>query len=226
MTIRRLLPLVFLLCLFGGMGTRVSAHQVAQYPTSAGWKYTVLNRVFYQAPTDWPNAYNARTQDAMATWTDLNHAEISFLLGGDAPDNNWSCGTSYDFLKETDVPAPGKMSTTVCNAFNSTTRIKVDPVGGWYTGVSTPEPIFDNDFQGFITHEFGHALQAWDHCTDGNVNDTDPCEGAHYDTTYNGLICDGYRPAISSTMCQSAAEPSSQDRSLEEHDRDLVNDMY
>ncbi len=44
-----------------------SAHSVNDYPTLAGWKYSILTRIFYTHPTHWPSSFNARTDDAMAT---------------------------------------------------------------------------------------------------------------------------------------------------------------
>jgi len=118
------------------------------------------------------------------------------------------------------------METTTCWAVNSTARILVDPTPNWWTDSSTPNPVAREDFQGAITHELGHALQAWGRCTDGDSQD--PCHGMHYDTQYNGLICDSSAYATYSTMCQLA--PYGDDywriRSLEEHDKDLVQGMY
>lgn len=58
-------------------------HSVSQYP-NFGWKYTILNRRFYQAPTDWPNTYNGRAGDAMQRWTGLTGSNLSFDLMPDA----------------------------------------------------------------------------------------------------------------------------------------------
>lgn len=50
----RLAPLLAGLILVTGPVAPARAHSIDDYPTSAGWKYTILSRVFYQAPDNWP----------------------------------------------------------------------------------------------------------------------------------------------------------------------------
>jgi hypothetical protein len=50
-------------------GPTASGHNITQYPTSAGWQYTILTRSFYTHPTQWLSSFNARTDAAMSTWT-------------------------------------------------------------------------------------------------------------------------------------------------------------
>jgi hypothetical protein len=97
---------------------------------------------------------------------------------------------------------------------------------GWYTGTQSPQPGNLWDFWGVMTHELGHAHQAWIACTDGGTGD--PCDGAHYDTTNNLAICDlSGAPASFHTMCVSSGIGNSwRLRTLEAHDRDLVESAY
>lgn len=58
--------------------------------------------------------------------------------------------------------------------------------------------------------------------------DDDPCHGSHYDSTYNGAICDVSDLQNYHTMCAKSlsGDEKWRRRSLETHDKDLVNDMY
>jgi hypothetical protein len=203
-----------------------SAHSVNNYPTSAGWKYTILNRVFYQAPNNWPNAYNNRAEDAMTKWTNVSGSAISFSLAGNASTDSWSCGTDWDLVTTANFTSGACGSATLCNATNSTVRIRINTDYTWYTGSTTPNPNNQPDLQATITHELGHAHQAWAECTNGASND--PCPGHHYDPSNNGLICDSSELTNYHTMCSPA--PSTGEtwrrRSLETHDEDLVQAMY
>lgn len=202
------------------------AHSVDDYPTSAGWKYTILSRVFYQAPNNWPNTYNPRTRDAMERWTDLTGSNLSFSLAGDASTDTWSCGTAWDLVTTADLLFGTYGATSLCSATNSTTRIRVNTDYSWYTGSMTPNPGNQPDLQGTMTHEFGHAHQAWAICTNGASED--PCPGAHFDPTYNGMICDSSDLMTYHTMCSPAPVTGEtwRRRSLETHDEDLVVAMY
>lgn len=209
----------------GNVGT-ASAHLVSDYP-ALGWKYTVLSRVFYQAPTKWPATYNARTQDAMATWTNLSGSSLSFSLGPVATTDSWSCGTAWDLVTTDATLASGVLArTTQCSTQNNTARIRLNPDYTWYTGSATPNPSSQQDLQGVLTHELGHAHQAWGVCTDGLTND--PCRGMHYDSTYNAALCDSTNPQGYHTMCSSALAGTNgyRWRPLESHDIDLVEAMY
>jgi hypothetical protein len=116
----------------------------------------------------------------------------------------------------------------VCPSLNSTVRITLSTAYNWYTGASTPNPSPQVDVQAIVTHELGHAHQAWTHCTDGDADDKDPCHGNHYDPTYNGAICDLSTPANYSTMCYLVLSGTNnwRWRNLETHDVDLVESMY
>jgi len=93
---------LFLVGLVIGGSVGASAHDFADYPNK-GWKYSILNRVFYQSPGSWPSAYNPRTDDAMAKWNAISGNSLSFALAGNAVTNGWSCGQTFDFLKEVQV---------------------------------------------------------------------------------------------------------------------------
>jgi hypothetical protein len=149
---------------------------------------------------------------------------LSQQRGGQAASNTWVCGTSYDLLIREAPSGGAAASTTVCGAVNSTVRIRVNPSYTWYTGSSTPNPSGTTDLQGLITHELGHAHQAWIVCTSGTA---EPCPGGHYDTTFNFPLCDTSTPAQLHTMCRSVSMANSwRIRSLETHDRDLVEAAY
>lgn len=224
------LTLTLLLVTIFTVGTvqSASAHLVADYPTPYGWKYTILSRVFKQAPTAWPDAYNARATAAMATWTNLPGSALSFSLGANASTDAWACGTAWDLLTTAPLPLGVLGAIDVCSTPNSTTRILMSSNVAYYTGASTPNPPNNPDLQASVTHELGHAHQAWGHCTDGTPGDVDPCQGNHYDSTFNAAICNASTPAQYSTMCTPALSGSNswRRRSLETHDIDLVENMY
>jgi hypothetical protein len=203
------------------------AHSVVDYPAQ-GWKYSpsLRNRIYFQAPTIWPNGYNARTVDAMTRWNNLGGSGLTFSLAGDAASDSWSCGTSWDHLMTADLMSGTLASTAQCEDENSTARIRVNTDYSWYTGSSTPNPANQRDLQGVLTHELGHAHQAWGSCTDGS--DDDPCHGMHFDSTYNGAICDSLDFQGYHTMCQFALGGTNgyRWRSTETHDEDVVEDMY
>jgi hypothetical protein len=203
------------------------AHNISDYPGDGGWKYTILNRIFYTHPTQWPSSFNNRTDDAMAKWTSLTGSGLSQQRNGTAPTGNWSCGAAFDMLRYAFLSGPALGATLLCTPVNSTVRITMDTAANWYTGSSTPDPSNQPDFQGLITHELGHAHQAWAVCTN-DPDATDPCPGNHYDTTHNGAICDqSGMPAQYSTMCTSVSTTNSwRWRSLETHDQDLVESAY
>lgn len=208
-----------------GLTSSSQAHNVADYPAN-GWKYTILSRVFYQSPNSWPNSYNARTTDAMDKWNAVSSMSLTRSLAGDATSDSWSCGTSYDFLKEVSLGGGAQIADTlVCPAANSTVRIRVNSDYTFYTGSSTPNPNSQEDLQGIMTAELGHAVQAWGACTNGDP--ADPCPGGHYDPINNGLICDMTDLTSYSTMCNGiATQYTWRWRSLEMHDMDLPQAMY
>lgn len=204
-----------------------AAHSVNDYPTDAGWQYTILSRVFYQAPNDWPNGYNNRTEDAMATWTNLTGSSLSFSLAGNASTDSWSCGTNWDLVTTADLASGTYGAALLCPATNSTTRIRVNTDYTWYTGDTTPNhPNNQPDLQGTMTHELGHAHQAWEVCTNGSSSD--PCPGKHFDPSNNALVCDESDLPNYHTMCSPAPDTGEtwRRRSLETHDEDLVEAMY
>jgi hypothetical protein len=207
------------------------AHHVSDYPSHYGWKYTSgnYNRVFYTAPVSWPDNWNARADDAMAAWTAIPNNALSFSRGGDAAqDAGWVCGSSFDFLT-TNLMDPALLAeTTPCAPQNSTVRIKFNTYFyDWYHGASTPNTSTLWDVQGVLTHELGHANQAWSVCSDDDPGG-DPCPGAHYDTSFNSAICDLSDQGHSSTMCYNGFDRqfSWYMRSLEPHDKDLPAEMY
>lgn len=209
------------------------AHSVNDYPGN-GWKYTSSNltRTFLQAPNNWPNAYNARTSDAMATWTNLSGSQLSQILSGDASSDSWSCASSsHNLVTTASIAGSTIAQTTTCIAQNSPVRIRLDTNETWYTAASTPNPANQRDLQAVMTHELGHAHQAWLVCTDGGTSD--PCEGKHFDPTNNGAICDAQDLPNFHTMCGGASgnpplggSEQWRARSIETHDRDLVEAMY
>ena len=147
---------------------------------------------------------------------------------GTAGSDSWGCGTAYDFLDLAPIDLTGKIlaTTTVCSATDSTVHIRFDSAETWYTGSSTPNPVGQPDAQGLVMQELGHAHQAWAKCTDGASKD--PCQGYHYDSTFNASLCDTSNLQAYSTMC-SVTPGSGQEwrwRSLETHDIDLVENMY
>lgn len=210
-----------------GQTSTATAHSVSDYP-SFGWQYTILNRVFYKAPNAWPDRFTNPTSAMMDDWNAIGSMNLVRSLAGDASTGSWSCGTSFDLVRtDNTMPAGVYMSTTVCSATNSTTRIRVNTGDfDWYTDSSTPNPSGQADLRGVMKHELGHALQAWVFCTNNPDND-DPCPGAHYDPTYNAALCDtsdwpGYH-----TMCSSVQESQTwRWRTLETHDIDLPQAMY
>ena len=143
--------------LFAGSSV-ASAHSVNDYP-SAGWQYTILSRVYYQAPNDWPNGYNNRTEDAMAKWTNVSGSAISFSLAGNAASDSWSCGTGWDLVTTANLASGTLGSATLCPATNSTVRIRVNTDYTWYTGSTTPNPNNQPDLQATMTHELGHPTR-------------------------------------------------------------------
>lgn len=162
----------------------------------------------------------------MARWTNLSGSSLSFSLAGDASQNGWSCGTAWDHLTTANLASGVAGDATLCSATNSTTRIRLNTDFTWYTGSSTPNPSNQYDVQATMTHELGHAHQAWAACTDGGARD--PCRGAHYDSTYNGAICNSSDPQTYHTMC-AVGLPGNDKwrfRSTETHDEDLVEGMY
>jgi hypothetical protein len=159
-------------------GRAASAHSVDDYPAN-GWQYTILSRVYYQAPNNWPNGLNARTNDAMASWNALSGSALHLDLSGNAPSDSWSCGTSYDFVTQLQLMNGGVAATSTCVTATSTVRIALDPDVSFHTGKPTPNPANQEDLQAVMTHELGHAHQAWIVCTNGGNGD--PCPGAHFD---------------------------------------------
>jgi len=223
MNIRHLLVSGFTVGFMVAATVGASAHSIGDYPSN-GWQYTILNRVFYTAPNNWQTSFNARTDAAMATWTGLSGSNLSQQRGGVAASDSWACGAAYDLLAYESIPSGALASTTVCTPVNSTVRIRMKTGVSWYTGSSTPNSSGTYDFQGFMTHELGHAHQAWMFCTSGS---SEPCPGGHYDTTYNLPLCDTSTPAQIHTMCRSVSTTNSwRWRSLETHDRDLVEGAY
>lgn len=200
------------------------AHSVTDYP-AYGWQYSITSRVFYQAPNNWPNGYNARTEDAMTKWNNVTSSNLSFSLAGNASSDSWGCGTDWDLVTTANLSGTYG-DATLCPATNSTTRIRVNTDYSWYTGSSTPNPNNQPDLQATMTHELGHTHQAWHLCTSGGPDD--PCPGHHFDPSNNGLICDSGDLPNYATMCSPA--PSTGEmwrlRSLETHDKDLVQAMY
>ncbi len=224
MILRRLLASGFLVGLVVGSALSASAHMINEYPSGNGWKYTILNRVFRTAPNLWQTSYNTRVDAAMATWTALAGSSLSQQRGSQAASDTWMCGTAYDFLVSETPPNGSLASTTLCVAANSTVRIRVNPSATWYTGSTTPNPAGTYDLQGLLSHELGHAHQAWQVCTMGTM---EPCPGGHYDTTNNFPLCDTSTPAQLHTMCRSISQANSwRWRSLETHDRDLAEFAY
>lgn len=223
MRLRRVIAIGFIASFVTATSWGASAHSVSDYP-SHGWQYTILNRVFYTAPNNWQSSFNARTDAAMATWTGLTGSNLSQQRGGQAASDSWVCGTSYDFLSYTAIPSGALAQTEVCITVNSTVRVTMSNATSWYTGSSTPNPSGTYDFQGLITHELGHAHQAWMFCTSGSA---EPCPGGHYDTTYNSALCDTSTPAQLHTMCRTVSQANSwRERTVETHDRDLVEAAY
>lgn len=223
MKLRRLLGFGFMAGFVTASSLGASAHSISAYPSN-GWQYTILNRVFYTAPNWWQSSFNARTDAAMATWTGLAGSNLSQQRAGSAAFDTWVCGASYDFLVWGGIPSGSLAQTQVCLPVNSTVKITMKTDVSWYTGSSTPNPAGTYDFQGFITHELGHAHQAWMFCTSGSG---EPCQGGHYDTTWNPVECNTSTPAQLHTMCRSVSPTNSwRWRSLEAHDRDLVEAAY
>jgi hypothetical protein len=209
-----------------------SAHQPSDYPGVGGWKYTYLNRVFYQSPTTWPNSYNARTNDAMAHWNNVSGSALTFDLAGNAASNGWNCDTDHDLLKSGDLDGLAYAETGTCEASQTPVRITVNSVNGFYffTGADPDNmPSGYVDLEGVLTHEFGHALRGWGQCQhpDDPDEDVDPCHGSHYDSQINGLICDQSDWQAYATMCWGIPKNETwRNRSLEAHDRDLVAAKY
>lgn len=78
-----------------------------------------------------------------------------------------------------------------------------------------------------MVHELGHAHQAWHACTVGPSHEQDPCDGGHYDSSFNAPLCNASTPAQYHSMCPSVATAESwRWRNLEDHDRDLAENMY
>lgn len=203
------------------------AHSVADYP-AYGWKYTILTRVFYQAPNAWPDRFNAPTSAMMDDWNAIGSMNLVRSLAGNASTGTWSCGTSFDLVRtDNNMPAGIGMTTTLCNDLNSTVRIRVNTGDyTWYTGSSTPNPQGEADFRGSIKHELGHALQAWGVCT-SFPTDVDPCPGGHFDPANDPARCDLSDMLSYHTMCYSIPEASTwRQRTLETHDIDLAQAMY
>lgn len=223
MGLRRLLVSGFMVGFVIAGAVGASAHSISDYPSN-GWQYTILNRVFYTAPNNWNSSFNRGTDAGMARWTGLAGSNLSQQRNGTAPSNSWACGTAYDFITRESIPSGALASTTVCMPVNSTVRIRISTGVSWHTGSSTPNPSGTYDFEGFVTHELGHAHQAWMFCTSGSG---EPCPGGHYDTTHNFPLCDTSTPAQLHTMCRSVSSANSwRWRSLEAHDRDLVEAAY
>jgi len=205
------------------------AHNVSDYPAN-GWQYSpsLYTRNFYTAPVSWPTDWNARADDAMATWTAVAGDGLVFNRAGVAgQDAGWVCGDSYDFLNDAETQNGVLAATTLCPDSNSTVRMRFNVEDyDWYHGASTPNTSTLWDMQGVMTHELGHVHQAWAVCTSGGP--FDPCPGNHYDSTYNGAICDSSDLANSSTMCQDlfTIAASWRERTLETHDEDLAAGMY
>jgi hypothetical protein len=111
------------------------AHDVAQYPGAFGWKYTITSRVFYHSPnepTNWPNGWTARTNDAMDRWNAIPGMSLTRSLGGAAGQNTWSCGESFDFIAKGPTTPGTVAETTTCSSTNSTVRR--DRYQGWSAG--------------------------------------------------------------------------------------------
>lgn len=103
MALRRLLVSGFIAGFAMANAVGVSAHSISDYPAN-GWQYTILSRVFYTAPNNWQSSFNARTDDAMGTWTGLTGSNLAQQRGGQAASDSWACGASYDFLTNEDPP--------------------------------------------------------------------------------------------------------------------------
>jgi hypothetical protein len=201
------------------------AHDRADYPGNHAWKYSSGNRhrVYYKNPNNWSNNFNPRVLDAMDAWNNVSGSTMSFDLAGFAASGIWACGAPYDFMTKASISSGYAGLTHSCAAPDSTVLIRFNEDKDWYTGASTPSTDGYIDVQGLTEHELGHSMQAWAECT--NAQDEDPCPGYHYDSEHNGLICSN-EDATRSTMCRYLPDPSSKARSLEEHDRDLIQAAY
>lgn len=208
----------------------VEAHPDAEYYNARWGEGALIGGIEWRFASDVPSGggLRERIKDGAGHWNNQNQS-LRFNFQANQPDyaafNFGSCppldqneknavhwgpieGPAIGSVNLCTFAEAGGQSTTTYHSF----QMKMDSTVNWYTGADPPGQN-DNDIEGAVTHEWGHA-------TGREVG------GAGSGHFSNGWSVCNQTGSEHHTMCETVILNRDWDRSLNTHDRDVFDSKY